>query len=419
VQPASTVRGYEISPFFTLVPLQSVFASSPRDELQKNPRRAILTTALSEILHWRGEQAMAKYTFQNNRNYILAVILPFFGIIFTCHSGYTQAFCDAVLKPEVFNVGSTSNTLTFASHFKDVFCRKRWQSELDLQQRSKDAGFNYQDTEKIIDFNFSDANYSSKRNAAYDQFCQKNEQDIAYSRTFFNTFRSSDGAVSAWQQCVLRAEGHFGLSVPSDNLTGASVKLTKVGTGGIPDLTIQSVQPSGDYEISCTYNGKDVTAAQFPKGQREVVITCTKAANLAVTFSINSTWGEFDGFSIPGYNDTITQLQNSINQLGAQVGNLSDRVGLLERNNEQLVKNLKTLNTQGPRDPTPGSHFYDPDDAKPKGITSTSNEEHPFYCNTEGYYMIGINFISNSTGVHSAQIMCSKLVRKADRDEKP
>jgi len=253
--------------------------------------------------------------------YILKAIVPAFGIV-SCHLCYAQGFCDAVLKPEVFNIGSTSSTLTFASHFKDVFCRTRWQSESDLEQRSTDAGFNYQDTEDILGFNFSDANSSDKRNAAYDQFCKKTDQDIAYSRTFFNTFRSSDGAVKAWQQCVLHAEGHFGLSVPSENLTGALVKLTKVGTGGVPDLKIQSVQPAGNYEISCTYNGKDVTAAQFPRGQREVTITCTKAANAAVTFSINSNWGVFDGFSIAGYNDTITQLQNEIGKLQAQIGQI-------------------------------------------------------------------------------------------------
>jgi hypothetical protein len=58
----------------------------------------------------------------------------------------------------------------------------------------------------IIGINFKDADSSEKPTAAYDQFCKRSDEDSAYSRTFYNTFRSSDGAVSAWEKCVIHAK---------------------------------------------------------------------------------------------------------------------------------------------------------------------------------------------------------------------
>ena len=230
-----------------------------------------------------------------------------------------QGFCDTVLRPEVFNVGTTATTLQFASHFKDVFCRTRWTSQSDLEQRSTDAGFSYQDVGEIIGLSFSDADSTEKRNAVYDQFCKKTDEDIAYSRTFYNTFRSSDGAVNAWQQCVLHAEGHFGLSYPDEKLTGALLKLTIRGEGEKPDLEIYSVERSSTEPVECTYNGKSVIGVKFPHNQREVTITCTKPPNAYVKFAINSNWGVFDSFEIPGYSQTIAELQASISKLRAQL----------------------------------------------------------------------------------------------------
>jgi len=249
----------------------------------------------------------------------MSPLLIFVGAITSTSSTFGQSFCDSVLKPDVFNVGTTSSTINFASHFKDVFCRTRWMSSTDLHQRSTDAGFTDQDVEEIIGLSFHDADSSEKRNSAYDEFCKRTDEDIAYSRTFYNTFRSSDGAVNAWQQCILHAEGHFGISKPSENLSGALVTLTKVGLGTVEDLKIESVQADGDAAVACTYNGRNVTEAHFPHNQREITITCTKPANKAVKFGINTNWGVFDAFAIAGYNETIAEIQSSIAALQSQV----------------------------------------------------------------------------------------------------
>ena len=71
--------------------------------------------------------------------YILSLQILFFGL--ASHTAFAAGVCDAVLNPLVFNTGSTSKTLAFASNFKDQFCRQKWTTSADLQNRSTYLGF--------------------------------------------------------------------------------------------------------------------------------------------------------------------------------------------------------------------------------------------------------------------------------------
>jgi hypothetical protein len=65
---------------------------------------------------------------------------------------------------------------------------------------------------------------------------------------------------------VLKSEGHFAMSFPSENLTGAQLRLTKRTNDPVPDLVINSVQPAGADQVDCRFNGIEVTKALFPAG---------------------------------------------------------------------------------------------------------------------------------------------------------
>jgi hypothetical protein len=240
--------------------------------------------------------------------------------------------CNAVLQSTVFNTGSTRSVETFASSFKNAFCITSWNSESDLQNRSQQAGFSYQKALTVIGLSASDASSQDKRTQAYSNFCSRTGEDIASSREFYNEFRTSDTAVDAWKSCVgalANRAGHFGISVPSPNLTGALVILRRVDTIQIPKLIVQSIQSTGADDVTCLYNGSDARTAEFPPNQTEISLTCVKAANANVDFTINTNWGNFGTFSLPGYGGRITDLQLELSSLRADLATASKRLANL------------------------------------------------------------------------------------------
>jgi hypothetical protein len=253
--------------------------------------------------------------------------------------------CDAVLNPEVFNAGSTSATIHFASNFKHEFCQTKWTSSIDLHNRATNVGYTDKDASSITKFDFNDASNDEKRNAAYDAFCKKSDQELAYSSAFYNDYRSSDKAVDAWRACVgsqNQSEGHFAAAIPSPDLTGATIILLKKSAVAVEGLKIFSIQPAGAYEVDCRFGGNSVVGATIPASLLETAITCTKAANTWVKFSINSNWGSFSGFEIPGYNETLSSLQldvanarQSVADLEGQVADLRTSLGALKSFAEQ------------------------------------------------------------------------------------
>ena len=103
--------------------------------------------------------------------------------------------------------------------------------------------------------------------------------------------------------------------------------------------------------MECRFNGIEVTKATFPAGLREIAISCTKPANAAVRFAINSNWGVFDGFEIPGYNETISTLQNNIASLQNHIEDTESRMRkLVDALNQQFAR-VKEYHQDGAVDP--------------------------------------------------------------------
>lgn len=253
--------------------------------------------------------------------YLSSLIVALFATFSTsAMSAETSELCNAVLQPGVFNVGETSTAESFASSFHDVMCRTKWSSRSDLENRASSWGLDLTTTYGILGIDSSGADNSDIRDQAYDHFCHRTAQDIAYSTGFFNKYRNSDFAVGQWRQCVeATAEGHFAIAVPDVSLDGALVRLARRAQGQVPDLVVYSVEKSAGYDVSCTFNGVDVTKAKFPANQREIEITCAKRADVPVSFAINTNWGTFDPISIPGYSKSISSLQSDLEALRQQI----------------------------------------------------------------------------------------------------
>jgi len=199
-----------------------------------------------------------------------------------------------------------------------------------MQKMNEDTGFSFEYASAVLGFHQSKASSSDYLNQTYDAFCNKSNEQIAYSETFFNKFRSSDIAVTSWRQCietVSNKEGHYAAAIPAADLTGAVVILRRTGQGSIPGLQIQSVEPAGAYQVTCTYAGRPVVGIEFPDSQREIAINCTKTANINVDFIINSNWGIFSSFSVPGYGGRVSQLETSVATLSNAVATLQAQLG--------------------------------------------------------------------------------------------
>jgi hypothetical protein len=228
--------------------------------------------------------------------------------------------CSAVLSPTVFNIGETQNAELFASEFHNSFCDTAWQSANDVSNRGSSFGLNVNILNQVLGLNDSDYSNSKNLQEKYQAFCKKTVQDIAYSSSFFNRYRSSDFAVAQWTECIKNtSDGHFALVVPDEGLTGAIVRLAIRTTGTVPNLRITSVQPSGAYEVNCYYGSEPVTAAQFPPGITQVAVSCLKRADVAASIVLNTSWGAFDPIIIPGYNKTISAIQTDISQTRASL----------------------------------------------------------------------------------------------------
>lgn len=320
----------------------------------------------------------------------------------------TGNICDAVLSPTVFNIGETANAEIFASKFRDKFCNEKWSSHNDIQNRANSFGLNYADAESTLGLSNSDYSNSSILDQKYDSFCRKTVQDIAYSSSFFNRYRSSDFAVAQWGKCIENtAEGHFALVVPDQGLTGAVIRLTRKATGDVPTLVVNSVQPGGSYDVSCYYGSQPVNSSTiFPERQREVSLTCLKRPDIAATFTINTNWGTFDPVYIPGYSKTISTLQSDI---GAERSRsetaLNNEVAALKAQFNTLSHNLMNGDTTTPK--------YDPPLDKPpfNGVAGVGNAQppHEFMTCASGYYVVGLYVDRTDGGFNDARIVCQRV----------
>lgn len=250
--------------------------------------------------------------------------------------------CQAVLQQTVFNTGETRSAESFASAFRNEFCNEEWQSRDDIETRGKSFNLGFEDLTRTLNIGASDLSNNTNRSAKYNEFCSKTVQDIAYSATFFNRYRDSDVAVKAWSECikVTATEGIFALVSPDNGLTGASITLAVKRSGTVPPLDILSVEPAGDYTVTCNAGTVLAENATFSEGKREAAIRCIKAANQDTTFTIDTNWGTYPPIRIPGFDSTISALQSELAQLRQTINNRDVTINQLAETVAALKKEV-------------------------------------------------------------------------------
>ena len=319
--------------------------------------------------------------------------------------------CQAVLQQTVFNTGETRSVEAFASAYRNEFCEKEWQNKEDVENRGKSFNLGYEDVAKTLDINATDFSNSTKLSSKYNDFCKKTVQDIAYSSTFYNKYRDSDVAVKAWSECIksTASEGIFSLVTPDNGLTGALVILAVKRSGEVLPLDILSIQPAGDYTVTCNAGTTRAEDANFQAGKREQVISCIKAANKDTTFTIDTNWGTYPPIRIPGFDSTISALQADLSQLRQIINNRDNTINNLS----QTVAVLKRQVEEVPLWPELSGKLaglgQDAFDTSPQAFTS--------YCG-QGQVAVGVEITGNAPagssilyplGVH---IRCAKLIWK-------
>lgn len=231
-------------------------------------------------------------------------------------SAFSQTLCDSVLSSSVYNLSERSSVESFASAYQTAMCDQEWTSLSSVETESSGFGMNLFD---VVDFSESDASTSEGLKQAYSLFCSQTTKDIAYSSGFYEKYRSTDTAVNAWKECVVKGKGHFALVQQSLTLTGALVTLTIRGEGDVPALDVLSVEASEDEAIQCYFGSTLAQDAVFPEGLREVALTCVKRADIPLKLALNTNWGVYDQIDLDGFSEEIRDLQLEIAKLGSEL----------------------------------------------------------------------------------------------------
>jgi hypothetical protein len=223
-------------------------------------------------------------------------------------------------------------TIVFAEKCVEM-CKVHWTDENSFRQASNSSGFSLGISYVTFGFSQSGASAGGDYNAAYAKYCNMSDQEYISQQASSGRTVDAQPALAAWLACVRDQRGLFIYAQEAPNFDYVDLRLIHkdIRSGfNIWDINKEA-------SVTCSAGNTPVNPTRdnpYLVPIDEFTIRCTKPAELATTFSLNTDAGA--PIQIQARGTALSEAE--LRQLQAQVQNNTSQLQAVESNVKKLLE---------------------------------------------------------------------------------